>query len=341
MRRTTIIMLSAAAIAFMIAVLASLRGAAPPLLHTPNDNSVIVYGKAGDPPYEFRWRHGGYAVRYPFRWKTANHFVVCVKEDDQMDFPCAYPAQVPTSGPPWVEDAANIPSTTGRAGNVFAEATRTYTLTIDTLSTSLMDRDLMWTAAACASTSPNSCNYATPPNRFRILGRNLVALDIQEAFAGGSTVQFDFDIENNGPNHSGPFQFKWHVAQMMEDQQFNPRRDVNASDIDPNTDRVMLISTGQVVLINTLPQVSGGYDGSDVWGILERNGFEQSNTVNHAGLASGANDTSTQILNITGPTVVSGQATSIGMSLIVDPSGAVQEMDESDNVHVKEEDYFF
>ena len=177
----------------------------------------------------------------------------------------------------------------------------------------------------------------------KALGRNLIGKDISGGSVGGMTaaLALGFIFENDGPNDTGQFDFEWRVVQMMPDMQYNPRRDVNASDIDPNTDRVMRISTGTVVLINTLPQVSAGYDNSDVWGILERNGFEQSNIETHSGLTPTSSDRFDRTITITGVTVGSNQATSFGMSLIMDPSNALQEINEADNVHTKEEFYFF
>ena len=341
MGRVTMIVVSAALLAFMLMILASRRAAEPPVLRSPADGATLVVG-SGVPPYQFRWRHGSHLYRYPIRWRRANHFVVCLKESLPGDFECLYPDPPSQSEPPWARLAADIPSTTSAPGSRYEDAVRSYTFTVDDLPRSYLDRDLMWTAAACASQASRSCSYAVPPHRFRILGRNLIGRDISEAsVAGTSDIELGFIFENDGPNDTGQFDFEWRVVQMMPDTSYNPRRDVNASDIDPNTDRVMRISTGTVVLINTLPQVSAGYDNSDVWGILERNGFEQSNIETHSGLSPRSAERFDQTVTVTGITVGSGQVTSIGMSLIMDPSNVLQEINEADNVHVKEEDYFF
>lgn len=341
MGRVTMIVVSAALLAFMLMILASRRAAEPPVLRSPADGATLVVG-SGVPPYQFRWRHGSHLYRYPIRWRRANHFVVCLKESLPGDFECLYPDPPSQSEPPWARLAADIPSTTSAPGSRFEDSVRSYTFTVDDLPRSYLDLDLMWTAAACASQASRSCSYAVPPHRFRILGRNLIGRDISEAsVAGTSDIELGFIFENDGPNDTGQFDFEWRVVQMMPDTSYNPRRDVNASDIDPNTDRVMRISTGTVVLINTLPQVSAGYDNSDVWGILERNGFEQSNIETHSGLSPRSAERFDQTVTVTGITVGSGQVTSIGMSLIMDPSNVLQEINEADNVHVKEEDYFF
>ena len=341
MGRVTMIVLSAALLAFMLMVLASRRAAEPPVLRSPVDGAKLVVG-SGVPPYVFRWRHGNHLYRHPIRWRRVNYFVVCLKEDLPGDLECLYPDPPSQSEPPWARLATDIPSTTAAPGSRFENAVRNYTFTVDNLPRSYLDRDLMWTAAACASQASRSCSYAVPPHRFRILGRNLIGRDMSErSFAGTTAIELGFIFENDGPNDTGQFDFEWRVVQMMPDTTYNPRRDVNASDIDPNTDRVMRISTGTVVLINTLPQVSAGYDNSDVWGILERNGFEQSNIETHSGLSPTSADRVDRTVTVTGVTVGSSQVTSIGMSLIMDPSNALQEINEADNVHVKEESYFF
>ena len=100
MGRVATIVVSAAMLAFMLMILASRRAAEPPILRSPVDGAKLVVG-SGVPPYEFRWRHGNHLYRHPIRWRRANYFVVCLKEDLPGDFECLYRLQ-PSNSPKWL-----------------------------------------------------------------------------------------------------------------------------------------------------------------------------------------------------------------------------------------------
>lgn len=219
-----VIMLSAAIIALLMLILLAMRVPARPMLISPPDGAVERSGTA----VEFTWRYGGYVYRYPVIWRTPQHYVVCVKEYAPGDFPCSYPPGPPDPiQPPRADVVTGFRSVSGAPNSSLAEAIRHYTHQIDNMPTNLRDMDLMWTVAAYASTSPDSCSVAVPQRRLRIANLNLTMeeaeIDIVPSAAGmPPDVSLSGRFSNDSAVATGQFVVRLQAAQLRIDSSQSP-----------------------------------------------------------------------------------------------------------------------
>lgn len=327
-------MLSAAVLALILLILAARRVPMAPILIAPPDAQVERSSSAID----FKWRYGGMAYRDLITWRRADHFVVCIQEYVAGDFPCSYPQS--TDEPPWAGAVGDFPAVSAAPGTPWAESIKIYTHTVDQLPAELHGVDLMWTVAACASTSANSCNYAVPKRQLRVADVNLTADYAHISYVGGTDIKLESSFSNNGSAHSGSFDVKLEVAQLRLDSSNAPIKNLNAPGINPAVDEVFL-KNGEIKTIDVF--LASGGDPADVKGILVQGGFRhtEAETIT-AGLSPNDvghfNTPPMSVPQFAGP---AGTVVGLFLEVIVDPANLIAEPNEFHSDNTQQDRYIY
>ena len=317
------VMISAVFLALIAAFLAAQRMPQAPLLLAPRDGQVLRSGS----PIEFRWRMGGTLSYASVVWRRADYFVICVKEYAPGDFPCSYPQSTDT--PPWADRVTGFDAESGAPGTSWAELITVYSFERDSLDPDLRDIDLMWTVAACASTSPDSCHAAAPQRRLRIANLNLTMTENESLIRinPGSPPEaaVSAHFENDSNNASGPVEIRLQLAQLKLDSSLAAVKDLTGL----NAGDEIMLKDGRIVTLAAFQAMAGQQ--SDVKGILVKNGFRAAIDYTHPDLPAG--DTfryrAQPVPITTTGNVASGSPVKLFLEAIVDPNDLIQESDES------------
>ncbi|MEM7432892.1 MAG: hypothetical protein AAF351_13285 [Pseudomonadota bacterium] len=330
-----VITLSAAIIALIALMFYAMQRAHAPWLIAPPNGTIQPHTD----PVEFKWRYGGFVYTSFVRWRTPEHFVVCVKEFAPGDFPCSYP-QGQELGV-WARPVADFPSESGAPNTSLAEVIKHYWLELDQLPPELQGKDLMWTVAACASSAPDSCSYAVPAWRFQTGPAQLTATTALVRYVGGTNVTFESVIQNSGPSRLGTVDVRLQVAQLRLDGSNRAVDNLNTPGLDYEVDRVFL-KDGRIMTIKALLDAGGSQ--ADVKGILVKNGYEAAfdHTFNN-GLDAGEfgyfNSMPVSIPQFTGQP--SGSRVGLFLEVIVDPDQRITEANEDHQDNTAQDRYVY
>ncbi len=332
------LIISAAAAAVIVAILAARSVPSAPILIAPPDGQVARSSAA----IEFKWRSGGMATRFLMGWRRASHFAVCIEEYALGDFECSYPQS--SDQPPWAGAIGDFPAESGAPGTSWAESITIYTHTVDQLPQDLHNLDLMWTVAACASNiigNSYSCSHAIPARRLRTSDINLTADSAKIKYLGGSDVVLESGFSNNGSAPSGSFDVKLEVAQLHVNNMKDPIKELSMTGLDPAVDEVFL-RNGEIKTIDAFLASGGGP--ADFKGILVRGGFRHTQTATTtAGLGPGVfGHFETSSISVQEfEDAASGTYVGLFLVVIVDPDNLIVEPDESESDNTQHDKFVY